>query len=114
ALEHQLTRQREVLDEGGRLSQETRGWRELEQRTGSQRSQEEGQEYRSFPEPALPPLVIARAQVEEVRAGLPELPPARRTRFQSQYRLADEQALLLTARPRDSQHFAEVLALRGT
>ena len=114
ALEYELTRQREVLDEGGRLSQETRGWSELEQRTVSQRSKEEAQEYRYFPEPDLPPLVISRAQVEEVRAGLPELPAARRARFQSQYRLADEQALLLTARPGDSQYFEEVVALGVT
>lgn len=111
ALEYELVRQREVLDEGGKLSQETRGWSELEQRTVSQRSKEEAQEYRYFPEPDLPPLIISRAQVEEVLAALPELPAARRVRFQTQYRLADAQALLLTARPGDSQYFEEVVGL---
>jgi aspartyl-tRNA(Asn)/glutamyl-tRNA(Gln) amidotransferase subunit B len=114
ALEHELVRQREVLDEGGKLHQETRGWSELEQRTVSQRSKEEAQEYRYFPEPDLPPLLISRAQVEEVRAGLPELPAARRVRFHDQYDLADEQALLLTARPADSRYFEEVVALGVT
>ncbi|MGH7643149.1 MAG: Asp-tRNA(Asn)/Glu-tRNA(Gln) amidotransferase subunit GatB [Candidatus Dormibacteria bacterium] len=113
ALEYELGRQRKTLDEGGRLSQETRGWSELEQRTVSQRSKEEAQEYRYFPEPDLPPLLISRAQVEEVRAGLPELPAARRARFQSQYGLADEQALLLTVRPADSRYFEEVVRLGG-
>ena len=111
ALDYELGRQRVVLDEGGKLIQETRGWSELEQRTVSQRSKEEAQEYRYFPEPDLPPLLISRAQVEEVRARLPELPTARRVRFQSQYGLADEQALLLTARPADSQYFEGVVAL---
>ena len=111
ALEFEIGRQQEVLDRGGRLPQETRGWSELEQRTVSQRSKEEAQEYRYFPEPDLPPLLISRAQVEEVRAALPELPAARLVRFQSEYGLADEQALLLTARPGDSRYFEEVVAL---
>jgi len=110
ALEHELGRQREVLDEGGRLPQETRGWSELEQRTVSQRSKEEAQEYRYFPEPDLPPLLISRAHVDEIRADLPELPTARRARFQSQYGLPEEQALLLTGRPADSSYFEEVVA----
>jgi len=114
ALEYELVRQREVLDSGGRLSQETRGWSELEQRTVSQRSKEEAQEYRYFPEPDLPPLLISRAQVEEVRAGLPELPAARRLRFQSQYGLAEDQARLLTGRPADSEYFETVVALGVT
>ncbi|MGA7361804.1 MAG: Asp-tRNA(Asn)/Glu-tRNA(Gln) amidotransferase subunit GatB [Candidatus Dormiibacterota bacterium] len=114
ALEYELVRQREVLDGGGTLRQETRGWSELEQRTVSQRSKEEAQEYRYFPEPDLPPLLISRAQVEAVRAGLPELPAARRVRFQSQYGLADDQAALLTARPADSEYFEEVVSLGVT
>jgi aspartyl-tRNA(Asn)/glutamyl-tRNA(Gln) amidotransferase subunit B len=109
ALEYELERQTEVLDRGDPVAQETRGWSELEQRTVSQRSKEEAQEYRYFPEPDLPPLVITRAEVEEVRAGLPELPPARRARFQSQYGLAGEQALLLTVRPGDAGYFEEVV-----
>jgi aspartyl-tRNA(Asn)/glutamyl-tRNA(Gln) amidotransferase subunit B len=114
ALEYELGRQREVLDGGGRLAQETRGWSELEQRTVSQRSKEEAQEYRYFPEPDLPPLLISGAQVEEIRGDLPELPAARRIRFQEQYSLADEQALLLTARPADSRFFESVVGLGVT
>jgi len=109
ALEYELERQSELLDRGDSVAQETRGWSELEQRTVSQRSKEEAQEYRYFPEPDLPPLVITRAEVEQVRAGLPELPAARRVRFQSQYGLAADQALLLTTRPGDSRYFEEVV-----
>jgi aspartyl-tRNA(Asn)/glutamyl-tRNA(Gln) amidotransferase subunit B len=109
ALEYEAERQTELLDRGDAVAQETRGWSELEQRTVSQRSKEEAQEYRYFPEPDLPPLVITRAEVEEVRAGLPELPAARRARFQSQYGLAEEQALLLTTRPGDAGYFEEVV-----
>ena len=111
ALEYELERQAELLDRGEVVAQETRGWSELEQRTVSQRSKEEAQEYRYFPEPDLPPLVITRAEVEEVRAGLPELPAARRARFQTQYGLSEEQALLLTARPGDAGYFEEVAGL---
>jgi aspartyl-tRNA(Asn)/glutamyl-tRNA(Gln) amidotransferase subunit B len=109
ALEYELERQTEVLDGSDTVAQETRGWSELEQRTVSQRSKEEAQEYRYFPEPDLPPLVITRAEVEEIRAGLPELPAARLVRFQSQYGLAEEQALLLTTRPGDAGYFEEVV-----
>jgi aspartyl-tRNA(Asn)/glutamyl-tRNA(Gln) amidotransferase subunit B len=109
ALEFEVVRQAEVLEQGGRLIQETRGWSELEQRTVSQRTKEEAQEYRYFPEPDLPPLLISRAEVEEVRSRLPELPAARRARFQSQYQLAEAQARRLTARPGDSAYFEEVV-----
>lgn len=109
ALEYELERQAELLDRGDSVAQETRGWSELEQRTVSQRSKEEAQEYRYFPEPDLPPLVITRAEVEEVRAGLPELPAARRARFQNQYGLAEDQAQLLTTRPGDSRYFEELV-----
>jgi aspartyl-tRNA(Asn)/glutamyl-tRNA(Gln) amidotransferase subunit B len=109
ALDFELLRQAEVLDQGGRLIQETRGWSELEQRTVSQRTKEEAQEYRYFPEPDLPPLLISRAEVEMVRSQLPELPAARRARFQSQYQLAEAQARLLTARPGDSAYFEVVV-----
>ncbi|MGH7705390.1 MAG: Asp-tRNA(Asn)/Glu-tRNA(Gln) amidotransferase subunit GatB [Candidatus Dormibacteria bacterium] len=111
ALEYELGRQRQLLEQGGQVSQETRGWSELEQRTVSQRSKEEAQEYRYFPEPDLPPLLVSRELVEEVRAGLPELPAARRLRFQEQYALSSSQALLLTARPGDSHYFEQVVDL---
>jgi aspartyl-tRNA(Asn)/glutamyl-tRNA(Gln) amidotransferase subunit B len=81
AVEHEIRRQVEVLEAGGAVTQETRGWSEAEQRTFPQRSKEQADDYRYFPEPDLPPLELDPAWVERVRAALPELPAARRRRL---------------------------------
>ncbi|MGH7609852.1 MAG: Asp-tRNA(Asn)/Glu-tRNA(Gln) amidotransferase subunit GatB [Candidatus Dormibacteria bacterium] len=109
ALEYELRRQQEILDGDRTVAQETRGWSELEQRTVSQRSKEDAQEYRYFPEPDLPPLVITAEQVEEVRASLPELPAARRARLRGDHGLSVETARLLTERPGDADYFEELV-----
>ena len=96
-IEYEIERQRKLLDAGERVLQETRGWREEEGRTVSQRSKEFAADYRYFPEPDLPPLTIGRAYVEELRARLPELPHAKHERFVAQYALSDYEANLLTA-----------------
>lgn len=96
ALEFEAVRQRKVVEEGGRLVQETRGWVEERGITQSQRSKEYAHDYRYFPEPDLPPLALSREWVEEIRARLPELPDARRSRFMSQYGLPFYDANLLT------------------
>ena len=99
--EFEVERQTAILREGGHVVSETRGWREDTQETASQRSKEEAHDYRYFPEPDLPPLAVSREYVAELRASLPELPDARRARFQSQYGLSEYEANLLTeARPR--------------
>ena len=110
ALEFEVRRQTERLEQGGVVAQETRGWSELEQVTVSQRSKEEAQEYRYFPEPDLPPLMISREMVAELRADLPELPMAKRARLQSQYWLAPEQARIISERPADAAYFEAVVA----
>src|SRR5262245_24808598 len=74
AVEYEIARQVELLESGGRVVQETRGWSEAEQRTFSQRSKEQADDYRYFPEPDLPPLELDETWVEELRASLPELP----------------------------------------
>ncbi|HSS60391.1 MAG TPA: Asp-tRNA(Asn)/Glu-tRNA(Gln) amidotransferase subunit GatB [Candidatus Limnocylindrales bacterium] len=81
AIEHEVQRQKQVLEGGGVVVQETRGWSEAEQRTFSQRSKEFAEDYRYFPEPDLPPLELDRAWIEELRLGLPELPSLRRARL---------------------------------
>ncbi|HEY6469810.1 MAG TPA: Asp-tRNA(Asn)/Glu-tRNA(Gln) amidotransferase subunit GatB [Candidatus Dormibacteraeota bacterium] len=96
ALESEIERQTAVLDAGGTLVQETRGWVEAQGRTISQRSKEQAHDYRYFPEPDLPPLRLDSAFVERVRATLPELPDARAARFQSQYGLTAYDAAVLT------------------
>jgi aspartyl-tRNA(Asn)/glutamyl-tRNA(Gln) amidotransferase subunit B len=86
-IEYEIERQRNLLDAGERVEQETRGWREDEGRTVSQRSKEFAADYRYFPEPDLPPLTIDRAYVEKLRAGLPELPDKKTQRFMTAYNL---------------------------
>jgi aspartyl-tRNA(Asn)/glutamyl-tRNA(Gln) amidotransferase subunit B len=97
AIQYEVERQTEVLDRGGKLVQETRGWNDARGLTVSQRTKEYAQDYRYFPEPDLPPLDVSRRWVEEIRASLPELPGARRDRFTSQYGLTAYDASLLTA-----------------
>jgi aspartyl-tRNA(Asn)/glutamyl-tRNA(Gln) amidotransferase subunit B len=96
ALEFEIERQTGVLDAGGTLTQETRGWVEAQGRTIAQRSKEQAHDYRYFPEPDLPPLRLDGAFVERVRATLPELPEARARRFQSQFGLSAYDAAVLT------------------
>jgi aspartyl-tRNA(Asn)/glutamyl-tRNA(Gln) amidotransferase subunit B len=105
ALEYEIARQLEVLQGGGTLVQETRGWIETEGRTVSQRSKEQAHDYRYFPEPDLPPLQPARDFVDSIRARLPELPDARRQRFEEQYGLSGYDAALLTDSREDADAY---------
>lgn len=97
AMEYEAKRQRKVVAEGRRLTQETRGWVEEKGKTVSQRGKEYAHDYRYFPEPDLPPLVLNREWVEEIRSKLPELPEARRDRFVAEYSLSLYDANLLTS-----------------
>ena len=97
ALKFEVERQINVVEDGGRVIQETRGWLEEQGATVSQRTKEYAHDYRYFPEPDLPPLSISPSLVEEVRAGLPDLPRQRRERFVSQYSLTLYDANLLTS-----------------
>jgi aspartyl-tRNA(Asn)/glutamyl-tRNA(Gln) amidotransferase subunit B len=81
AILFEVERQREVLESGGKVVQETRGWSEAEQRTFSQRSKELAEDYRYFPEPDIPPLELDRAWIEQLREALPEMPSVRRERL---------------------------------
>ncbi|MBI2864404.1 MAG: Asp-tRNA(Asn)/Glu-tRNA(Gln) amidotransferase subunit GatB [Chloroflexi bacterium] len=96
AMEYEARRQREAVESGGRIVQETRGWVEEKGVTVSQRTKEYAHDYRYFPEPDLPPMKMAPAWVESIRVRLPELPDARRDRFMSQFGLTLYDASLLT------------------
>ncbi|GER81492.1 aspartyl/glutamyl-tRNA(Asn/Gln) amidotransferase subunit B [Thermogemmatispora aurantia] len=111
ALEYEAHRQIEVLRAGGTIQQETRGWDESRGVTVPQRSKEYAHDYRYFPEPDLPPLVISRAWVEELRARLPELPDARRLRYQRDYGLSAQDADILTEEKALGDYFDQVMAL---
>jgi aspartyl-tRNA(Asn)/glutamyl-tRNA(Gln) amidotransferase subunit B len=110
ALESEIERQTGVLDAGGTLVQETRGWVEAQGRTISQRSKEQAHDYRYFPEPDLPPLRLGADYVTRVRAGLPELPEARAQRFQEQYGLTPYDAAVLTATREDANTYEALVA----
>ncbi len=97
ALEYEAKRQRKVAEEGKELVQETRGWVEEKGKTVSLRSKEYAHDYRYFPEPDLPPLVLDQKWVEKIRSKLPELPEARRDRFVTEYELPPYDANLLTS-----------------
>ncbi|OGN82426.1 MAG: hypothetical protein A2X24_01185 [Chloroflexi bacterium GWB2_54_36] len=107
AVAYEIARQSEVLDHGGKVDQETLGWDEAAAATYSQRSKEEAHDYRYFPEPDLPPLVVEPQWVERVRAELPELPLARKIRFERDYNLPASDADLLSAEASLAQYFEE-------
>jgi aspartyl-tRNA(Asn)/glutamyl-tRNA(Gln) amidotransferase subunit B len=111
ALGYEARRQRKVLEEGGQLVQETRGWVEERGITVTQRSKEYADDYRYFPEPDLPPLIFDRKWIEEIRARLPELPEARRARFVAQYGLPLYDANLLTNSKALADYFENCLKL---
>jgi aspartyl-tRNA(Asn)/glutamyl-tRNA(Gln) amidotransferase subunit B len=96
AIQHEVARQAALLEAGGRVVQETRLWNADRAETVSMRSKEEAHDYRYFPEPDLPPLVVSPAWVAEVRAALPELPAEKRRRFVAEYGLPDYDAGVLT------------------
>src|ERR1700728_4121663 len=97
ALEYEIERQVELIESGGRVIQETRSWNAAEGRTFSMRSKEEAHDYRYFPEPDLPPLVVSDVWRREILTAMPELPEARRKRYISEYQISAEQAKELTS-----------------
>jgi aspartyl-tRNA(Asn)/glutamyl-tRNA(Gln) amidotransferase subunit B len=111
AIEYEIERQAAVLEGGGRLVQETRGWNDARGITVSQRTKEYAEDYRYFPEPDLPPLEVSRAMVDEIRADLPELPAARRARFMRDYGLSGYDSSLLTSSRPKADFFEETVRL---
>ncbi len=97
AIEYEIERQVEVIEGGGRVIQESRLWNAGEGRTYSMRSKEQAHDYRYFPEPDLPPLVVSSAWKAEIIARLPELPETRRARMVAEYEITEQDAHTLTA-----------------
>lgn len=97
AIDYEIKRQIALLQKGEKIVQESRLWDTEAQKTRPMRSKEEAHDYRYFPEPDLPPIVLEESFLEKVRASLPELPKARRGRFVRQYGLPDYDAGVLTA-----------------
>ncbi len=114
AIEYEIARQIRILESGGRVVQETRGWVEATRETVSQRSKEDSHDYRYFPEPDLPPLVLEPAYVEEIRATLPEMAAERAARFAAQYDLPVADALQLTTSRATADLFEQTAAMLAT
>src|SRR5437667_4856106 len=114
ALEYEAQRQITMARAGEPIYQETRGWVETKGITVPQRSKEQAHDYRYFPEPDLPPLLISRVWVEELRAQLPELPEARRARYMSEYGLSAQDANVLTEEKALGDYFEQVVAASQT
>jgi aspartyl-tRNA(Asn)/glutamyl-tRNA(Gln) amidotransferase subunit B len=109
AVAFEIERQIAVLEQGGQVEQETRGWDESQGITVPQRSKEEAHDYRYFPEPDLPPLVVSEEWVAQIRRSLPELPIQRRRRFQEQYGLSAYDAEVLTEERMVAEYFEQAV-----
>jgi aspartyl-tRNA(Asn)/glutamyl-tRNA(Gln) amidotransferase subunit B len=111
ALNHEIERQTKALDNGETIQQETRHWDEDAGATKSMRSKEEAFDYRYFPEPDIPPLEPSAAWIEEIRGALPELPRARRARYEGELALKPEVARVLVADRAAQRLFEDTVAL---
>ncbi len=115
AIEHEIARQIELIESGGRVVQETRGFDAATGATRLMRSKEEAHDYRYFPEPDLPPLIVSAERIDAIRAALPELPWQRRARFAEAYGLSDADARVLTATRELAEYYeAAAAALPGS
>jgi len=113
AANYELERQAELVGAGGAVIQQTLGWDDARGTTQAQRSKEFAEDYRYFPEPDLPPLVVEEAWVEEIRAGLPELPYAKRRRFVAELGLSEYDADLLVAERAVAEFYEATLQASG-
>ena len=108
--EYEIKRQSEIYSSGGTVDQETLGFNESTGKTYSQRGKESAHDYRYFPEPDIPPLVLEQGWVDSIRARLPELPEAKTRRFIEQYELKPQEARLLTSEKALADYFEAVTA----
>jgi aspartyl-tRNA(Asn)/glutamyl-tRNA(Gln) amidotransferase subunit B len=107
AINYEVKRQEELLNEEQTPAQETRGWNETKQKTFSQRVKEEAQDYRYFPEPDIPPIIWNDSQIALVQSEMPELPDQKIERFQKEYELSAYDAEILTREKTLANYFEE-------
>ena len=110
AIEYEVRRQIAVIEDGGRIVQETRLYDPDRDETRSMRSKEEAHDYRYFPDPDLLPLVVGEALIEDIRASLPELPEAKRERYEGEWGLSAYDAVTLTQSRELAAYFEDVVA----
>ncbi|MCD6410509.1 Asp-tRNA(Asn)/Glu-tRNA(Gln) amidotransferase subunit GatB [bacterium] len=105
AIEYEIERQKEILDSGGEVIQETKGWDDKRAKTITQRIKEEAHDYRYFPEPDLPPLEIDTYYLEEIKQEVPELPQEKRIRFLQEYGIAETKIETLISNKELTEYF---------
>lgn len=108
AADYEISRQKEVLEEGGKIVQETRGWDDIHGKTVAQRAKESAHDYRYFPEPDIPALVFSEEYVESLRRSLPELPEAKEKRFVDEYGLPKADVIALVSERETADYFEHV------
>lgn len=113
AIAYEQERQVRVLESGGRVEQVNMGWDEARQQTIVQRSKESAHDYRYFPEPDLPPVRVMQAEIERLRATLPELPDAKRDRYMAAWALRRQDAELLASERIVSEYYEEAVNAYG-
>ncbi len=113
AINYEVRRQIELIEDGGKVVQETRLYDPDRKETRSMRSKEDAMDYRYFPDPDLPPLAISQDWIDRVKAALPELPGAMRERFVRDYQLPDYDAMVLTQSKAMAGYFEAVVAAAG-
>jgi aspartyl-tRNA(Asn)/glutamyl-tRNA(Gln) amidotransferase subunit B len=111
AVAYEVQRQIQVYESAGEVFQETLGWDDVREVTISQRTKEEAHDYRYFPEPDLPPIVVNRTWVEQIKSRLPELPEAISKRFVTAYGLTIKEASLLTSEKSLAAYFEQAVAI---
>jgi aspartyl-tRNA(Asn)/glutamyl-tRNA(Gln) amidotransferase subunit B len=113
AINYEVRRQIELIEDGGTVVQETRLYDPDKKETRSMRSKEDAMDYRYFPDPDLPPLAIAQEWIDRVKASLPELPGAMRERFVNDYQLSEYDAMVMTQSKAMASYFEAVVAAAG-
>jgi aspartyl-tRNA(Asn)/glutamyl-tRNA(Gln) amidotransferase subunit B len=111
AINAELVRQEKILSEGGKINSETRGYDEVKETTFLQRSKEEAQDYRYFPEPDLPPMRFSEDEIEKIKNSLPELPKDKRLRLVEMYKLPEDYVEVVVSDQKRSLYFEEACKL---
>ena len=112
-IEYETNRQIEVLENGGKVEQETLRWDEVSGKTFSMRNKEDAQDYRYFPEPDLVAIRLSDEYIENIRKNLPEMPESRKARYMSEFKLSEKDARLLTASKYLSNMFEDAEKICG-
>jgi len=113
AIEYEIQRQIEVVENGGKIEQETLRWDEVSGKTFSMRDKEDAQDYRYFPEPDLVAIRLSEEYIENIKNNLPELPESRKERYLAEYKLTEKEAKTITASKYLSDFFEATLKICG-